>query len=590
MTAMNRIFTLVVSCLSLFSTTTSAQTPKENLEKGVETYNALRVYTRALTPATISNENVKEVKNRIEQGTSLLDKVVSGGTLDQSRVARYYKNSFQVELAYIYGVKGEHQISYDTYKSLENTLTAYKITDFPLIYEYANKTVRFSWDNFTSFKAEFFTGIGEACYNLGKYDESLTVLKSAMTNKNMPFWLRYTNSLKIMDIRAKNKTLMLDEEYQEWALKSMTAFIELSNDDKKRITDTKMPTWDRGYKVFNSLIDERVNTPSLGMKIGEAAKILRGVNENEKAAKFFTYALKNGWGTAILLKNEVLPTARVVNDKVLGLKVLDILETRISATDCGSLEAFVKDYTQFGELAKAEETKKKIESCQIKREQETKRKNEERKKAEELLAIERKKAARESHYFIGLHVVPLFSKPADIGGVFNYGTKRMLYELSFLKVNRNKENYYDLKLKGVTGVPEHRWDGFMSHLAFKFSGKGSTRKMKPYSGFLLGYNQRNFESFTSNVTSTVDKKTVSKVFTPSTTQYVGMVNAGLLTFHDWAVDIYGGAGVAFNQFKGGNTEVWRNANFTIEDKMVANRKPNYFNFLVRFGVAVGFGR
>jgi hypothetical protein len=425
---------------------------------------------------------------------------------------------------------------------------------------------------------------------LGKYDESLTVLKSAMTNKNMPVWLRYTNSLKIMEIRAKNKTLMLDEEYQEWALKSMIAFIELSNDDKKRVTDTKMPTWDRGYKVFNGLIDENVNKPSLGIKIGEAAKILRGVNENEKAAKFFTYALKNGWGTVVLLKNEVLPAARAVNDKVLALKALDLLEPRLGATECTTWDAIIKDYTQFGEPVKAEEAKKKAETCRVKREEEAKRIAEERKKAEVTLALERKKNAREAHYFIGLHVVPLFSKPADIGGVFNYGTKKMLYELSFLKVNRNKENYYDLKLKGVTGVPEHRWDGFMSHLAFKFSGKGSTRKMKPYSGFLLGYNQRNFESFTSNVTSTVDKKTVSKVFTPSTTQYVGMVNAGLLTFHDWAVDIYGGAGVAFNQFKGGNTEVWRNANYTIEDKMVANRKPNYFSFLVRFGVSVGFGR
>jgi hypothetical protein len=376
---MNKIFTLVVLCLTLFSTTTSAQTPKENLEKGVEIYNTLRVFARALTSATISTESVKEAKSRIEQGKNLLEKVESGGTIDQSRVARYFKNSFQIELAYIYGIKGDNQVSYDTYKSLENTMTAYKATDFPLIYEFANKTVRFSWDNFTSSKAEFFTGIGEMSYNLGKYDESLTVLKTAMSNKNMPVWLRYTNSLKIMDIRAKNKTLMLDEEYQEWALKSMNAFLELSNDDKKRVTDNKLPTWDRGYKVFNSLVDENVNKESLGMKIGEAAKILRGVNENEKAAKFFTYALKNAWGTVILLKNEVLPTARVANDKVLGMKALDILETRLSATDCSSLEAFVKDYTQFGEPAKAEETKKKIETCRVKREQEAKRIADERK-------------------------------------------------------------------------------------------------------------------------------------------------------------------------------------------------------------------
>jgi hypothetical protein len=395
---------------------------------------------------------------------------------------------------------------------------------------------------------------------------------------------------KIMDIRTKKKTLMLDDEFHDFTLKSMKSFTELSNDDKKIVADAKYPTWERGYKIFNGLMDESPNSQSLGLKIGEAAQILRGVNENEKAAKFFTFALKNGWGTALLLKKEVLPAARAIKDKKLALDALGKLIPAMSATDCESLEAYANDYAEFGEAAKSADLKKRLAGCRQKKQEEASRLVEERRVEEERLAKERRKAAREYHFFVGIHVVPLFSKPADLGGVINLGAKKTQFEVSFLKVKKNKENYLDLTLKGVKNVPEHKWDGFKTHLAFKFSGSGARRDLKPYSGFLLGYAQRTFEPFTSNVTSTVDKKTVSKTFNPTNKQYIGMVNFGVLMLKNLGVDAYMGLGAAYNQFNGGNSEVWNKPSFTIEDAMVSHRKPKYFTVMMRVGVSIGFGR
>lgn len=590
MKTMNRISTAVALCLSLFSTTIFAQIPKENLEKGVEIYNALREYTRTLTSETVSAESIKDMKSRIERGTTLLDKVVKEGNADQIRVARYFKNNFQYELGFMYGMKGDNKASYDVYKAIENNISAYKSSDFPMTYAYFSKIYKITWENFGVTQAEFFTGMGEVSYNLGKYDDAYTMTKNSLAHKNMTNWLRYISINKIMDIRAKKKTLVSDEEYQDFTVKSMKSYIELSTDDKKIVADNKYPTWERGYKIFNGLVDENVNSQSLGVKVGETAQILRGLNENQKAAKFFIFALKNNWGTTILYKNEVLPVARAANDKALGLEVLGRLVVGIGATDCESLDAFIKDYTQFGDEAHAAEMKKKAETCRKNREKETKRIADERAKEEERLAKERKKAARESHFFVGVNVFPLFTKPADLGGVVNFGAKKTMFELSYLLVNKKKESFYDLTVKDISNVQEHKWDGFITHLAFKFSGNRASRRFKPYSGLLFGYGQRTFEPFTSNVTNTVDKKTVIKTFNPTNKQYIGMVNMGILSLNTLGIDMYVGAGAAYNQFNGGNSDVWNKDNFIIEDKMVANRKPNYFSFMMRVGMSVGFGK
>jgi hypothetical protein len=78
-------------------------------------------------------------------------------------------------------------------------------------------------------------------------------------------------------------------------------------------------------------------------------------------------------------------------------------------------------------------------------------------------------------------------------------------------------------------------------------------------------------------------------FSPTNKQYIGMLNFGVMNLKGFGFDAYMGLGAAYNQFDGGNSEVWNKDGFTIEDKMVANRKPNYFSFIMRIGLSVGLG-
>jgi rhodanese-related sulfurtransferase len=318
---MNKISMTYLLCLTLFSTTVFAQTPKENLAKGIDTYNALREYSRTLTAETLTDENMGDVKNRVELGTPLFDKVVKEGTADQIRVARYFKATLQYELAYMYALKGDNDAAYDALKALESGITAYKSSDFPMTYDYSSKIFKITWENFAAVQAEYFSTFGETSYNLTKYEDAYASMKNVLAIKNASAWLRYTAVNKILDIRTKNKALVSDDDYPNFSLKSMKTYADLSAEDKKTVVDNNYPTWERGYKIFNNSIDNVPNSQNLTPKIGEAALILRGLNENEKAAKFFTFALKNGWGTTMIWKNDVLPTAKNANDKTLGISV-----------------------------------------------------------------------------------------------------------------------------------------------------------------------------------------------------------------------------------------------------------------------------
>jgi hypothetical protein len=318
--------------------------------------------------------------------------------------------------------------------------------------------------------------------------------------------------------------------------------------------------------------------------------MLRSVNENEKAAKFFNYALKNNWGTATIWKTDVLPIAKVTNDKALGINVLGRLVTSINATDCEDLDTFAKDYALFGDATKAADLKKKADNCRRQKENEAKRIADEKQKQEDRRERARRKANRDGHFFVGVNVFPLFSKPMDLGGVLNFGAKKTMIELSYLNITKKKENFYDLQLRDIKDVEERKWDGFFAHVALKYAPQGFKRSLSSYTGLLLAYNQRTFEPFSSNVTSALTQKTTIRAFNPTNKQYIGMLNFGYMTSKIIGFDMYMGVGAAYNQFDGGNTEVWGNTDFTIEDRMVGNRKPNYFSFIARIGVSVGFGR
>lgn len=149
-------FFLLISTASLW-----AQTPKENLEKAVEIYNADRAFQDNLTVKTITDEQVGIVKSRMEQGIALLDKVIREGNADQLKVARYFKTNFLYSYFFILGMKGKNAEALEWNKGLEADIIRYSALDFPMSYDFFGKNYSIKWDNFSATQAEYLTGTSE---------------------------------------------------------------------------------------------------------------------------------------------------------------------------------------------------------------------------------------------------------------------------------------------------------------------------------------------------------------------------------------------------------------------------------------------
>jgi hypothetical protein len=141
----------------------------------------------------------------------------------------------------------------------------------------------------------------------------------------------------------------------------------------------------------------------------------------------------------------------------------------------------------------------------------------------------------------------------------------------------------------VNDVPEHRWDGYFTHLNLKFPTEAwSNGRSRGYAGFLLAYNERTFDPFEVTVTPVSGALPYAKTVAPTSKQYSGMVNFGYMAVAGFGVDVFMGFGAAYNQFNG-NMPEYANDEFTLSDAMLANRPESYWSFTMRMGVAIGIG-
>jgi len=126
----------------------------------------------------------------------------------------------QYELGFNYGKKGANKDAYPTLKAIAPDMQAFSdSTYFPVLYKYDNKNYQVVFSNFAYTGAEYYTGMGEICTNLSKYDEAVTYLQQAIVFPYQSPWLQYIASNKIWLIKSKKK--QYDMEYLNYSLTGM---------------------------------------------------------------------------------------------------------------------------------------------------------------------------------------------------------------------------------------------------------------------------------------------------------------------------------------------------------------------------------
>ena len=290
-------------------------------------------------------------------------------------------------------------------------------------------------------------------------------------------------------------------------------------------------------------------------------------------------AVKNGWGTTAVFKDEVLPVAKILKDNDLGILILDKLTVGLSETNCEALENYSKDYAFFGNDGKSSDLKKKVETCVKKRQIEKERQDAERKKEEERLKKENWRREHPFNMFLAFDLTPLLQSTQNLGGHIDFRFSKIGHSFGYTMFKEKKDLNSD----------SQKWSGYKAFYALK---SYPNKYNGGYSGFFFAYADKTFFPIVNATITPSDgtKPLVNRTVIARDKQYEVMVNAGVqVMLGIVGVDLYAGFGGSFNQFSIEGVPDLTKVTFSGgENKFFEMRtKAESFNFKVRLGMTMG---
>jgi hypothetical protein len=560
--------TLIVSLLLPLNL--CAQNPMDNLERGVEAYNALREYSKGLKSSKVTDEDMKTIQERRDKGVAYLKDVLRTGTAEQIKTARYFQANLDYELAFVHGMREEHQNAYQLFKGISEYMTTLKPNQFPITYQYFGKKFVVKWENFAPTQAEFYTSMGEISFYLGKYEDATQITRLGLMHLNTSDWYKYIGYNRMLDIYIKKRGLITESDYLDDAVQVIRSYFALSPEHKQTIREHKYPTFERGLRILKNQGDHR--NIQMARRFGEAGISLKNGGELENAGLLYRLAIQGGYGTPIFF-TEGIDLARKIMDKSLGILALDKLASETYENNCGELEEFAKLYEEFDKQSKATEFRKRAARCREHRQQDEVR-----------LREEEKKRNHPFNVYVGVYAIPLAYSDArrDLGGHLDFRSTLNSQEFGFSMLKQNQ----DLFLPGE----RPRWDGLSLHYAFK---RFTSRKASTYAGVLFGYTDKKFQTIEAGLkTPDTQGQFVSHRFQATEKEYSILLNWGAQWL--WRVvgaDIFMGIGGTYSEFKTDYADF--NLKTTLIDSDYLNaKKRNALGVTARLGLSVGlnFGR
>ena len=560
-----------------------AQTPKENLEKAVEIYNADRTYQAELNPKTITEEQVGVVKSRMDKGVALLEKVIREGNADQIKVARYFKTNFLYSYFFTLGMKGRNADAYALNKEFEADIMRYTSADFPMSYDFFDKKFTIQWENFSATQAEYLTGFSEICHNLGKYSDAIRFARLALTHPGVSSFLKYISINKIIDASLKAPGLLSDAERLDAALQSIQLYDSQDEAAKQAIKENNFPTTGRSAESL-VIAMHTDNSPAMQLRCATAAPLAAKYEVSQDfAVEMFHYCYKNNYAGAVDFHVAALQLSKTVftsgkpdkraRAQTLGDAALTALVSKISSSDCEKFKQYALDYQAIGLASKGLALDKRFASCMKLREESAR-------KAEAARRKHMRRANRNFNVYLGIDVVPLLTalEKMDFGGHLDLRGRRVAHSFGFSLVNQRKDYNSD----------RTKWDGNRYFYAFKiFSKKDNT---PTYSGLYFGYSDKTFEELLS-ISATSEDGADYKYFDRFTAvdkQYELMWNSGMQALgRPFGVDFWFGIGASYNQLSFKELDPADGYTFTGHEFFDNRKKLESINLKMRMGISVG---
>jgi hypothetical protein len=577
-TAVLVIFCLSVACLP-------AQTTVENLQNAVQEYNAMREYMNGFNAKTVNDDHLSAVKNRMNKGLPMLEKVLKDGTPEQIKTAQYFKSNFKYQYSFVLGMMGKNAQAYDVLKEIERDITSLTGSDFPLRYEYFGKNFIINWDNFSATQAEYLTSMGEVAYNLSRFEDAIKFTRMALNHSSTTNWLKYIAVNKMLDIYNKKTSLLSDAEYHDFALKSMKQYDALVDENKQTVKDNNYPTTLRGADIILNKAGQNPSAANIQL-CAEAAPLAAKYEKSQaNALKLFELCYRNNYNERDEFHRVAVSLAKIFvssdKDRALyvGTTALDKIAAGLTATNCEAMSGLAADYRAFGNNTKAATMSDRHRRCVAEQEAERLRQEELRRKQEE---ADRKRQHRYEHPFniyIGLNVFPLLTKPEkmDFGGHIDFRGRRVAHSFGYSIINQKNDLHSS----------SEDWDGFRAFYAMKIFSKSLSSQFA-YSGFYLGYSEKDFQPILAQISSHTDPNDfTTATLIPHDKQYDLLWNNGVQFLgKGFGMDLWAGIGASYYQLSYDDYDVGQYA-FTGHDFFESRGKKDSFSIHVRLGMSIG---
>ncbi|MDD2797908.1 MAG: hypothetical protein PHV20_04880 [Bacteroidales bacterium] len=573
------------------STTLFSQNEGDNIT-------SIRTKSEAIEKIVSGNKTYDEatfakIDNLLGECQDMLDLVKKNGTHQEYLSALYFVANDFVFYANVLRKRKNVELAYKALKPLEATFALYIESDFPLTYSYSDKSYSLTWNSFLKLQSDYYYAKGLACYDFKKYKEAYDAFSNCIQTGVASADYKYYAYLNLISLRGANVVTDTDEHYANNLCELYRNYLLLPSSFRKEADEQKYST---DYDPIQRILDEGKKTTATPQILSRCAIVASlaadQLTQDKRVLSLFDLVYTRLYDDTNLNSNSVpltdLSAVTFANDAqnyaksmlekdktkafAVGVKSVNQMAALNSAgNDCEKCSEIAHLYNFWSQPQKEAVWQTKAKLCldeRIRQEKEA-----------------RRRALREKNninLYSGIYAISALNH--NYGGVVNVTYRRFALEVSYLNINRKRENTYDLNTRSINASSSDisKWNGYYAHIQPKFFTKSS----HGYWGIIAGYCDKKFEPYSVMLTDNSTKAFSYQMFAPTVKQYIGMLNFGVMGLNKvFGIDFYAGVGANYSTFDRGNANDL--TGYTINNPIIANRKKNYFGLIMRLGLSVG---
>lgn len=223
-------------------------TPATPLEEAVKAYNRLRDIEDDTQPNELTESDLAGMSAEYAGVRANLDRLCQGKD-EGARAARYFRANFLYEIGYVGRLLKHPNAAYDSWsQAAADMVYLADAKNFPMTYPFEGKARQIRPEDFAPSLLEFFSGMGNLCGELKRYEESITWLTRALEHPAANNWVRYLASSGILN--AKRELREMDESLAQRSLDQILLATKLRPDELQLVLSDKYPTAQLGYSTL----------------------------------------------------------------------------------------------------------------------------------------------------------------------------------------------------------------------------------------------------------------------------------------------------------------------------------------------------